>query len=120
MLALFVIAGMLTFCVFAIAIFGGGDAHSIQFNQATYGIHESAFLHGGDMTLLAIPKTISFVADFILAVFFTVLVSLYDRNTSLNGVFINYVRQKFYDIVYYVQKIAHDWLALFELSPSFV
>lgn len=116
--ALLITAGMLVFCVFAIAILVESGAHNVQLDQIAHTMHGQAFSHEADVFMSAVAKLFRSFIDLILAFVFVVVGFLYTLQLCPNVAFAHYLRQKFYDAVYRVQKITNDWLSLFELSPT--
>lgn len=113
---LFVITGAFFFCAFAVATPMSNETHAMP---ATQGMPMSHSTHLGELSLTTVAKD-SFALDtFLLGVVFAVFFAILSSDVFRKYTLVNYLRQKFFDIIYYVQKITHDWLSLFELSPSF-
>lgn len=118
--ALLIMAGMLVFCVFATVLLAEGGVHSVPFDQAVHTMHAQAFSHEADAFMSAVAKIVRPFTDLIPTLVFVVFAFLYTLKLCPNVAFVHYLRQKFCDVVHRVQKIANNWLSLFELSPTFI
>lgn len=118
--ALLITVGMLVFCVFSIVLLAESGAHSMSFDQAVYIMHAQAFSHEEDVFMSAVAKMVRSFIDLTPVLVFVVFAFLCALKPCSNVAFVHYLRQKFYDVVHRVQKIANNWLSLFELSPTFI
>lgn len=118
--ALLITVGMLVFCVFSIVLLAESGAHGVPFDQVVHTMDAQAFSHEEDVFMSAVAKMVRSFTDLIPVLVFVVFAFRYILELCPNFAFVHYVRQKFYDIAHRVQKIANDWLSLFELSPTFI
>lgn len=113
---LFVITGAFFFCAFTTTMPMGSETHTMPLAQDMPMAHST---HLSELTLATAGTNFPVLDVFMLTIIFVAFAALFapalHRGFSLG----QYLRQKFCDIIYCVQKIAHDWLSLFELSPSF-